>query len=91
MTWTKLLYVKNLEKAFTRAIPGRERAELPINSRYQAEIRKEFRLAGVPWIYNLAEPKINPRDRQPKTKKRFAEHELRLDKIQKLLKENEAK
>ena len=70
MTWTRLFYVKNLEKAFSRVVPGKERTELPINLRYQAQIRKEFRSAGVPWIYNLTEPKMNPRDKRPKSKKR---------------------
>lgn len=53
MTWTRLFYVKNLEQAFKRVIPGQERIELPISKRYQAQIRKEFRVAGVPWIYDL--------------------------------------
>lgn len=40
MTWTRLFYIKNLERAFQRVIPGQERVELPISKRYQAEIRK---------------------------------------------------
>ena len=36
MTWTRLFYVKNLELAFKRVIPGRERKELQISKRYQA-------------------------------------------------------
>lgn len=91
MTWTRLFYVKNLEKAFKRVIPGKEPVELPISKRYQAEIRKEFRMAGVPWIYNLSQPKLNPRDKPPKAKKGVVEKELRLEKIQKALKENETK
>lgn len=81
MTWTRLFYVKNLEKAFLRVIPGRERTELPISKRYQAEIRKEFRMAGVPWIYGLTEPKTNPRDIRPKSRKRDLDRVIRLDKI----------
>lgn len=81
MTWTKLFYVKNLEKAFLRVIPGRERTELPISKRYQAEIRKEFRMAGVPWIYGLTELKTNPRDIRPKSRKRDLDRVIRLDKI----------
>jgi len=53
MTWTRLFYVKNLNSAFKRVVPGVARGELPISKRYQAEIRKEFRMAGVPWIYGL--------------------------------------
>ena len=40
-----------------------------INKRYQAMIRKQFRLNGVPWIYNLQQPKQNPRDIKPKERK----------------------
>ena len=88
MTWTRLFHVKNIDLAFKRVIPGRERPELAISKRCQAQIRKEFRLAGVPWIYNLNEPKSNPRDKRPKSKKREAVKEIRLDKIQKSLKES---
>lgn len=70
MTWTRLFYIKSIEQAFQRVVPGTPRVELPINKRYQAQIKKEFRLAGVPWIYNLETPKINPRDLKPKTKRR---------------------
>jgi hypothetical protein len=61
---------------------------LAISKRYQAQIRKEFRLAGVPWIYDLQPPKENPRDRRPKSKRREAERSIRLAKIEKSLKEN---
>lgn len=91
MTWTRLFYVKNITKAFSRVIPGAEREELAISKRYQAQIRKEFRMAGVPWIYDLKPPKENPRDRRPKSKKREAERSIRLAKIEKALKENETK
>jgi len=53
MTWTRLFYVKNVGKAFERVIPGVQREELAISKRYQAMIRKEFRLAGVPWIHGI--------------------------------------
>jgi hypothetical protein len=48
-------------------------------------------MAGVPWIYNLTEPKLNPRDKPPKVKKSVLEKQLRLEKIEKALKENEVK
>ncbi len=48
-------------------------------------------MAGVPWIYNLTEPKPNPRDKHPKAKKSVLEKQLRLEKIEKALKENEFK
>ena len=66
MAWTRLFHVKDLSKAFARVIPSQPLTELVINKRYQAMIRKEFRLAGVPWIYNLKEPRLNPRDKKPK-------------------------
>jgi hypothetical protein len=85
------MYIKGIETAFRRVIPGKDRVDLPISKRYQAEIRKEFRLAGVPFIYNLEAPKTNPRDLKPKPKKREMSKEIRLAKIQKALKENEVK
>jgi hypothetical protein len=45
-------------------------------------------MAGVPWIYNLTEGKTNPRDKRPKTQKNVVERELRLEKIQKALKDS---
>lgn len=91
MTWTRLFYVNNISKAFKRVLPGATREELPISKRYQAQIRKEFRMAGVPWIYDLKPAPQNPRDRRPKSKKREEERSVRLAKIEKLVKENEAK
>lgn len=91
MTWTRLFHVKNIEKAFSRVIPGVQRQELAINKRYQAQIRKEFRIAGVPWIYDLKPALPNPRDKRPKSKKREAEKFIRLAKIEKSVKENEGK
>lgn len=88
MTWTRLFHVKNIEKAFARVIPGVQRQELAINKRYQAQICKEFRLAGVPWIYDLKPALPNPRDKRPKSKKREAEKSIRLAKIEKSVKEN---
>jgi hypothetical protein len=41
-----------------------------VSKRYQAQIKKEFRLAGVPFIYDLKPEKMNPRDKRPKPKKR---------------------
>lgn len=81
MTWTRLFYVKSLEHAFKRVVPGKERTELPISKRYQAQIKKEFRVAGVPWIYDLKEPTINPRDRRPKPQKKVLEKQIRIEKI----------
>ena len=69
MTWTRLLYIKNIHKAMKRVIPGETRAELPITKRYQGELRKQFRINGVPWIYDLKERGPNPRDRPPKISK----------------------
>lgn len=86
MTWTRLFYIKNLEQAFKRVIPGKDRIELPVSKRYQAQIKKEFRLAGVPFIYDLQPEKRNPRDVRPKPKKREASREIRMAKIQKALK-----
>ncbi len=62
-----------------------------ISRRYQAMIRKQFRLNGVPWIYNLKEPSQNPRDRKPKARKSEKKKEERLIKIQKALAESEKK
>lgn len=40
MTWTRLLYIKNMQKAMRRVIPGEVMQELPISKRYQGELRK---------------------------------------------------
>lgn len=32
-------------------------------------MKKQFRSYGVPWIYNLEQPKGNPRDKKPKQRK----------------------
>jgi len=34
MTWTRLFYLKSMEKAFKRVIPGKEMKELNITKRY---------------------------------------------------------
>ena len=86
MTWTRLFHIKNFEQALKRVVPNKPRTELAVSSRYQAEIRKEFRLAGVPWIYNMQPLRPNPRDQRPKPKKREAKRALRVEKIEKALK-----
>lgn len=35
-------------------------------------MKKQFRSYGVPWIYNLQQPKANPRDKKPKQGKKVA-------------------
>lgn len=91
MTWTRLLYIKNMHKAMKRVIPGQTFEELPISKRYQGELRKQFRIHGVPWIYDLKEPGQNPRDRKPKVSKAALEKVERLKRIQKHLVESDKK
>ena len=85
MTWTRLMYIKNMEKAMQRVIPGQIMTELPISKRYQGELRKQFRIAGVPWIYNLEKAKPHHRDRKPKISHWQIEKDERLQRIQKNL------
>lgn len=91
MTWTRLFHLTSLKGALKRTTALSQTTEFPISKRYQAQIRKEFRLAGVPWIYDLREQAPNPRDRRPKPKKREQAKVLRHEKIEKLLKEAPAK
>jgi hypothetical protein len=91
MTWTRLLYIKNMKKAMCRVIPGRPMEELPISKRYQGELRKQFRIAGVPWLYELKEPKPHHRDRRPKESRASKEKKERMQKIQKNLAESSQK
>lgn len=74
-----------------RVIPDRPREQLVISRRYQAELRKQFRANGVPWLYELKAPKEHHRDRKPKPSKRSIEKEERLIKIQKNLAESQKK
>lgn len=54
-------------------------------------MRKQFRIHGVPWIYDLKQEKMNPRDKKPKTAKRVIERAERHLKIQKNLAEADEK
>lgn len=85
------MYIKNIHKAMQRVVPGETMEELHISKRYQGELRKQFRINGVPWIYDLKERGPNPRDRPPKSSKALAEKLERLKKIQKNMLENEKK
>ena len=70
MTWSRLFHIKSLQLAMQRVVPNLPLPELHVSKRYQAQIRKQFRLHGIPWVYDLDYPKQNPRDKKPKTKKR---------------------
>ena len=71
MTWSRLFHIQSLQLAMQRVLPNMPRPELHVSKRYQAQIRKQFRLNGIPWVYHLQEPAENPRNKKPKIKKRI--------------------
>lgn len=85
--WTRLLYQNSLKDAFTpHFIKGRWMPPL-ISNRYRQMLKKEFRLAHVPWPLETIgnSPKINPRNKKPKGHKDDQLKMIKLDKIKKAI------
>jgi hypothetical protein len=61
-----------------------------LSARYVADVKKQFILNGLPWIYEkdflATKPKVHFRDRPPKVRRRWIRRELRLAKIDQALK-----
>ncbi len=48
-------------------------------------LKKQFRTAGVPWIYDLREAPIDPNEQKPKQSKVVLAKAMRIQKIQRAL------
>ena len=81
MSWVKLVSHMDIKQGIKpQFIQGRWKKP-QINGRRKAELRKYFRKAGVPWIYEKPRPEVqinSPYNRPPKGKKSYFEYENRL-------------
>ncbi|KRX10891.1 hypothetical protein PPERSA_12173 [Pseudocohnilembus persalinus] len=88
--WTKLLWME-FPKALKPTKFGTQRASAMISKRYQAVLKKQFRINDIPWIFQPHKSiyENNPRNRKPKGTKLERNRPLRIAKIQKNLELNE--
>lgn len=88
MVWTKLIHC-DLATAIKPMFKNGSWHKPIISGRYKAMVKKEFRIAGLPWLYEPPSTKMNPRDKAPKMKKQLKLKPVRLARIKQALKENE--
>lgn len=90
MVWTKLLHVDLPRAIKPQFVEGKWHRSI-ISSRYKNLLRREFQIAGCPWIYENKEAKKNPRHKLPKGKKWMLDRPMRLAKIKKAMEEADDK
>ena len=90
MVWTKLIHC-NLKEAIKPQYVDKVWRKPVISGRYKAMIKKEFRIAGIPWTFEKIPQRLNPRERAPKAKKQLKLRPIRLAQIKKAIEENELK
>lgn len=89
MVWTKLLHT-NIASAIKPSVVDGKWYRPVISARYKATLKKEFRLAGVPWIYESNALSLNnPRDKKPKGHKHEFRKPIHLAKVKKSLEDAE--
>jgi hypothetical protein len=86
--WMKLLSKMDIKEAIKpQFVNGRWRGAA-LNGKDKANLKKCFRLAGLPWIYEPERPKIDensPYNRKPKGHKKDLKYEMRLADIRRNL------
>ena len=87
--WTKLLHV-NIGKAIKPQIVDGARHRAVISARYKAMLKKQYRIAGVPWIYESnVSTAVNPRHKKPKGHKHEFKMPIHLAKVKQALESSE--
>ena len=86
--WTRLLFQSSLKSAFAPQLINGKWIKPPISNRYKQMLRKEFRLALVPWPLEVLKKK-NPRNKKPKGHKAEQIKVIKLEKIKKMLTTND--
>jgi hypothetical protein len=82
MVWNRLLRVTSLADALTRRRREDGAVYALIKGAQRVKLMRTFRMAGLPWVYDLADPeKKNPRDKMPKGHKKDL---LRLERAAKI-------
>mmetsp|Transcript_10147 Transcript_10147/g.8681 ORF Transcript_10147/g.8681 Transcript_10147/m.8681 type:complete len:88 (-) Transcript_10147:286-549(-) len=84
--WTRLMWIDLPNALKSQKVNGKWHSPI-LSGRYRHLLRRQFKVAGVPWIYENKVQKKNPRHKKPKGKIWMLEKPIRLAKIKKALEE----